>query len=431
MKKLILLFLFLSHFVFAQNKDDDYVNAQSIRYQDWVYVPTIKTPLLYEVSWELSPPVIELGSAQQLELHFDDLEGGVKQFGYSFIHCDPSWNPSDLNAAEFMNGFFDGYISNYTFSVNTLQKYTHYKMNFPTTSMSFSKSGNYILKVYDSQDKEKLILTKRFIIYSNLISIVGNVHQSGGSENFYNHQEVDFSILHTTYAIFNPFSDLKVVIQQNGRWDNALYNIKPMFVKEKELTYDYDDGSNAFPGGNEFRNFDMKSIRFLSTRLKSIYKDSLNVNHVDLLSDEVRSFKRYYQNPDINGRNLIKIQEGNDSETEADYCWVNFFFPYENAVTGGNFYVMGSYNDWKLDKPNRMTYNTRRIGYECNIFLKQGYYDYQYVFAEDGKTAADETMIEGTHWDAENDYTIYVYYRQRGTYYDQIIGMKRMNSIRK
>ena len=71
------------------------------------------------------------------------------------------------------------------------------------------------------------------------------------------------------------------------------------------------------------------------------------------------------------------------------------------------------------------------MGYEAELFLKQGYYNYQYVYIKDGKAQADETMLEGNHWETENDYSIYVYHRKIGTYYDQLVGIKKLNSIRK
>ncbi len=415
----------------GQSGKDDYVNDNYIRYQDWVYKRNIKTVQLHEISWELSAPLLEWGTEQQLELSFDDLDAGSKQYTYTLVHCDAAWNPTDLMQAEYLGGYFEDNISNYNYSFNTLQKYTHYKVVFPNNSMKITKKGNYIVKVYQDSDKENLVLTKRFMVFQNLITIVGNVHQGAAADDYFNKQEVDFSILFGGYNLTNPFADLKVVIAQNNRWDNALYGLKPMFVKDKELTYDYDDNSNTFEGGNEFRNFDMKSIRFLSQFLKAAYKDSNNVNHVDLLTDELKTYKRYTQVQDINGGYLVKIQERDNSEIEADYCMVNFFFPYDNPMHNGNFYVMGKLSDWRMNKENRMIYNYKRMGYECNIYLKQGYYNYEYVFLEDGKTAADETLIEGKHWETENEYTIYVYHRAQGTYYDQLIGLKRMNSMRK
>ena len=432
-KKLIILLFFIcsSFSVFTQTDKDDYVNDNFIRYQDWTYKPNIKTIKLHEISWELSAPIIELNSNQQLKLSFDDLDGGYKNYSYTLIHCDANWVPTDIMPAEYLTGFFDDNISSYTFSFNTLQKYTHYTVTFPNNSMKLNKTGNYLVKVYQDSEKEYLVLTKRFMVFQNKLTIIGNVRQAAGADDYFNKQEVDFSVFTNGYNMTNPFADMKVVVTQNNRWDNAIYGMKPMFLKDKEFTFDYDDGTNTFNGGNEFRNFDMKSIRFLSQFLKATYKDSNNVNHVDLLTDELKTFKRYSLVNDINGGYLVKIQERDNADIEADYCVVNFFFPYDNPMHNGNFYVMGKLCDWRMSKENRMAYNYKRMGYECNLLLKQGYYNYEYVFLEDGKTASDETLIEGNHWETENEYAIYVYHRQQGTYYDQLIGLRRMNSMKK
>ena len=39
----------------------------------------------------------------------------------------------------------------------------------------------------------------------------------------------------------NPYGDLYVVIRQNGRWDNAISGLNPVFVRDNELIYDYDE----------------------------------------------------------------------------------------------------------------------------------------------------------------------------------------------
>jgi hypothetical protein len=121
--------------------------------------------------------------------------------------------------------------------------------------------------------------------------------------------------------------------------------------------------------------------------------------------------------------------ENNDNE--SDYAWVHFFIPYDTPLAEGSFHVTGKFCDWKTDKTNKLVYNPRKMGYEAELFLKQGYYNYQYVYIKDGKAQADETMLEGNHWETENDYSIYVYHRKIGTYYDQLVGIKKLNSIRK
>jgi hypothetical protein len=153
---------------------------------------------------------------------------------------------------------------------------------------------------------------------------------------------------------------------------------------------------------------------------------------VDLKIDELRTFKPYSFYNDLNGGYLIKnLDMSTNPDTEADYAWVKFFIPYDNAQGEGNFYVLGKLTDWRLNKTNRMTYNYKRFGYECTMFIKQGYYNYTYVYLRDDKKGGDDTMTEGSHWETENEYAIYVYHRQRGTYYDQLVAIKRFNSLRK
>jgi hypothetical protein len=118
-------------------------------------------------------------------------------------------------------------------------------------------------------------------------------------------------------------------------------------------------------------------------------------------------------------------------DTEADYVYVDFFLPYKTPESKGNFYVMGKLTDWRMNKRSKMTYNYTRSGYETQLYLKQGFYNYIYVLSDDLKKGGDETITEGSHWDTENDYTIFVYNRQFGTYYDQLVGYKKLNSHKK
>ncbi|MBA3704555.1 MAG: DUF5103 domain-containing protein [Bacteroidetes bacterium] len=407
---------------------DDYYGDNTIRYEDFVYKKYIKTVQLHDETFELSQPILNLESEEHLKLSFDDLEADLKNYTYTLIHCNANWEPSGLLPAEYIDGFADNNITDYRYSFNTLQKFTHYNVVFPNNSTRITKSGNYILKVYLDSNPENIAITSRFMVYQNKVTIESRVLQASIIEDRNYKQELDFTINHSGYPISNPFGDLKIVITQNGRWDNAKTNLKPVFVKDMELVYDYDE-ENVFTAGNEFRFFDIKSIRYHSERIYNVKTDSAG-NHVTLFTDEKRDFKRYSTYSDINGKFLIEVQEGKNSEVEADYCFVTFFLPYDAVLTDGNLYVFGVFNAWKCNQENLMRYNAKRFGYECTLYLKQGYYNYEYVFLKDGATAADETLIEGTHYETENDYTIYVYHHKQGTFYDQLIGVKRLNSMR-
>jgi hypothetical protein len=424
-------FLFLFALCTTLNAQEEYVNENQLRYEDYIYKPNIKTVQLHESNYEFGTALIRFKSEEQLQLSFDDLDGDKKQYSMTVVHCDAKWNPSDLMQAEYLQGFFDLNFINFNFSINTLQKYTHYSILFPTQNMVLTKSGNYIVYVYLNGDKEKIVLSRRFMVFDEKVTVMANLRQAIGNDEQFAKQHIDFSILNTTYDLTNSYVDLKVVLTQNNRWDNAVYDIKPTFTTPTQLTYSLDDAS-TFNGGAEFRYFDTRSLRTYTERVQNIYKDSLNKNHVELLGDENRSFRHYIFYNDINGSFLIRNRDmtGN-MDVEADYVYVKFFLPFDNPVSEGNMYVLGKLTNWKLDKANRMTYNYKRKGYECELYVKQGYYNYIYVYLPDKTKAGDETLTEGNHWETENDYTIYVYHRQRGTYYDQLISIKRLNSLKK
>lgn len=407
----------------------DYYGSNTIRYEDYIYKKNIKTVLFHNESFELTQPILSLGAEEKFELSFDDLDADLKNYSYTIIHCNANWEPSDLVSAEYIDGFIDNNINDHDYSYNTLQKFTHYRVTFPNNNLRITKSGNYILKVYEEGDPDNLVLTRRFMIFQNRVAITSRVLQASIIEERNYKQELDFTINYKGYQINNPYNDLTIVMTQNNRWDNARTGFKPQFVKDNELVYDYDD-LNVFPGGNEFRYFDIRSLRFKTEYVYKVNIDSAG-NHVILYNDEKRSFKRYSTYTEMNGKYLIKVQEGlGNSDVEADYCYVSFFMPFDEPMIDGNFYVYGALSDWRCNQENLMHYNMKRFGYECVMYLKQGFYNYEYVFMKDGSTVADETFIEGSHYETENDYTIYVYHRQQGTFYDQLIGVKRLNSLK-
>lgn len=429
-KGALLLFLVVGT-IYGQIKKDEYVNDNFLRFEDHIYKSNIRTVQLHESSFEMNQPMLDFYSDQTLKLSFDDMDGGNKTYQITFYHCDAGWKQDDLMVSEYINGFYDDQVNNRSTSFNTVALYSHYVYSFPNTSVKFSKSGNYVLLVYENGNKEEPVLTRRFVLYENLINIGATVHQPLGSDKLYNMHEVDFSLFYNKYQVTNPFTDLKVVITQNNHWESAITDLKPVFVKDNELTFDFDDGTNCFDSGNEFRHVDIKSTKYPADNTASLFRDSVSkIFQAYLRKDEARTFKRYVNIRDINGRQLIKANEVSNSEIEGDYFWVHFFLSYDVPLADGNLYVMGNFNNWKNSKENKMIYNAARKGYECSMYLKQGYYDYQYIFYRDGDNKGDVTQIEGNQAQADNDYTIFIYHRTNGQFFDRLIAVKNLNSVR-
>jgi hypothetical protein len=410
-----------------QPPDNDFYEDGFLRFGDFVYQNNIKSILFSRKGWEFSSPIIELNTSETLILMFDDLDGDFKNYAYTIIHCDALWQPSEMMDYEYIEGFPEDRITEYAFSRNTRVSFTNYYLEFPNSNMQPKLSGNYILKVFIEGNPDEVVFTRRFMVFSQDITIEASVKQATNLNHRASMQEIDFTVNTSKYNISNPYRDLKVLITQNGRWDNAIYGLQPRLVQGNMLIYDYEDG-NLFMGGNEFRNFDTKSIRYRSLNIESINSVS-NGWEVTLLQDRSRQFLVYTSQGDINGKFLIKTDDYQDDVLEADYTWVNFSLAKDKPLVNGNVYIMGELTDWNLSTENKMEYNYPAGQYEARILLKQGFYDYQFVFLEDGKDVADVSIFEGSHSITENEYAIYIYHRRPGEVYDSLIGIHHINSV--
>lgn len=405
---------------------EDDTDGVRLEYKDKTYRENIQTVQLYKGEDQLSFPILFLGSNDKLQLHFDDLSGDFKNYNYAFEHCNANWEPSGLVMNEFIDGFFDAFIQNYEYSFNTLFSYVHYDFSFPNQDIRFKKSGNYILKVFEDNDQDKLVLTKRFYVIEKRVNIESNIHMATLARHRDYKQEIDFTINHKNYPIQDPFADLKVVIMQNRRQDNAIVDLKPLFVRTPELIYNYED-KNLFDGNNEYRFFDTKDLRYQSLNIDGIQIQG-GKTHVYILPQEPRSFKRYYFQQDLNGRRLIQNDFRDDATVSADYILTHFTLKRETKVPNADVYVFGELSDWDFKPEFKMEYLDSEGEYRLTTQLKQGYYNYNYVVLPNGSKKGDISIIEGTHSETNNEYYIFVYHRQNGEIFDRLIGFELRNT---
>ena len=383
---------------------------------------------MFKEGFELSPPIIQLNSTDRLSVQFDDLDPDIKRFKYTILHCEADWQVSaDLTVSDYVDGYREENIDQYAYSYNTTVRYTHFQTTFPTENMRPKLSGNYLLIVYED-DPSQMAFTVRFmVVEASPLVAAGKVVQSSRVGTRNTDQQVDFVVRLNGFQVLDVGREIKIVLMQNGRYDNLLLLSKPRFARTDELDYRFDE-SIAFSGGNQFRNFDIKSLQYQSEHIARIAYDT--TNQVYLLADLPRTFKQYSYEKDLNGRFYIKNEEHTDnSSIEADYAWVHFFLPYPALITTGTFHVLGELTSWQLNNSSRMYFNPEHKGYELNLFLKQGYYNYMYVFKENGKMTGNESLIEGSHWETENDYTVFVYYHETGSMYDRLMAVNFLNSI--
>jgi len=397
--------------------------------KEGVFKESIHSVQLYREGWKLSYPVIDLNSQLSLELSFDDIAGSVANYYYKIVHCSFEWTPSNISEGEYLDGFLPVQITNYEMSFNTYFSYIHFSLKLPNEDFRFLVSGNYALIVFEDLDEGKVAFVKRFMVSDALVNVAASVNRPVLSINRDNSHEINFNIETGSFSVDNPYHDIKVAVLQNGRWDQSINDLKPLFDKTGVLEYNY-QMENIFPAGNEYRWFDIKSMRYQSPYVKSVeYRDGHF--HVSLFPDPIKANSRYFYEEDLNGRYYIEIQEEQKDDTEADYVYVYFTLPYNFPVADGGIYVMGTLSGSEYNDMNRMKYNPGNHSYELTLLLKQGYYNYRYEFLQNGKTSGDGSLTEGNYYETENDYFILVYYRGSSSRYDRLIGYQIANSLKK
>ena len=415
MKYFLLVIFIISHFFCsAQNSN--------IVYSDTIFFSNIKTVNLHKQGWELSYPVLELGNTPLL-LSFDDLNDEESDYSYKLIHCKSNWESSGLYYYDYQDGYEENNIRNFNYSINTTINYTNYSLQIPNEDVTIKISGNYIISVFKNDETKQEVLRKRFYVIDHKVTINAKVKQPAVYERRKNSHQINFTINTQSLKISDPYADINVLILQNGRYDNKIDGFKPIFVKDKELIYDYDEG-NIFYANNEFRYFNTKYLTFNSERIKSINYNK--TYKVDLLEDESENFKKYFFHKDMNGKYIIQAKESEESYIEADYVFVTFCLKQNIPLAGADVYIYSNINNYALTKNNKMTYNFNTHKYYCTLLLKQGFYNYSYAYVD--KNTVDVGHFEGNHYETENDYIILVYYKDFTFKYEKLIGYQIVNS---
>ena len=368
-------------------------------------------------------PIFRLGDSFQFV--FDDLYGTEANYFYTITHCDYDWKPSQLAKQEYLNGFDDQRIQDYSNSLTTLQLYSHYRLTFPNRLTQFRVSGNYMIKILD--DDKNIVFTKKFIIYEELVSVPIQVRRARNVAVVEKKHNIEFSIKSAIINFQSPLQNVKVMLLQNGKFDTAITNIKPQFTIGNDLIYRYDK-ETQFWAGNEFLFFENKDIRAANNNIERIdSKGGLYNSYLYLSQARANSPYTYY--PDINGNYIVKNIGRENNEIEADYAWVFFSLSAPAFYEKKSIYVNGMFNNFAIGEENKMDYNAEKGIYEKAIMIKQGFTNYQYVIADSNGKIDEENAIDGNFFQTEDNYFVLVYYKENNQRYDRIIGKGNASSV--
>src|SRR5690606_29030536 len=392
--------------------------------QDEVMEENIQTVRLYskteDFSSQMSSPTISLNASNPLWLEFDDIAYEPDRYSAAIIHCNADWTPSGLKPTDYLSQYNEFNVDSYDYSIGTRIPYIHFTFKVPAVTIS----GNYVLKVYRGRQQDEVILTKRFMVYDNQVKLGAKIVPSSKTGDRRTAQQLDFSINYTDRELADPVNNVKVVIRQNQRWDNAITGLKPSFIRTERslLEYQLFDGSNTFSAGNEFRFVDLRYTRTRGQNVASV-KIEEDAVFAETTLDQSRSGKAYLEYLDLNGQYGVFTYDKNNHDLESEYVLVTF--NYKSDPLPQPPYVLGTLSNWGKNPASQMDYDDKMKAYRATLLLKQGWYDYQYGIKTDNGFAMEN--FEGEHFQTENEYEILVYYREMGSRYDELIGYTVLN----
>lgn len=394
------------------------------KFSNKTYSPDIKTLQVYLNDNQLDFPVLKMGSEDHVTVSFDWMSHDFRHLAYRVKYCNADWTLSELTEMEYMAGLNEVVIDDPFISMNTTFDYSHYEFSLPNDDVSLLLPGNYIVQVFDTDEPSSTLLVGCFSVLDTKVSLSGSV--DGRSVYGVNKEYQHLSFEMVFGKDFNALTEeLKVVVRQNGRHDNEIFGLQPTYVKPEALVYE-DEHRLSFEGGREFNVADFSHRYRFNGRIDRISFHA-PYYHVEMVPGKEGQGKSNSFDHDVNGGYLVN-QQDIWSAAEIDYSIVHFTFPREDPWLDGALYVSGAFNDYRLNETNKMVYSFDRKQYELNLVLKNGGYNFEYLFVPAGTKTGLSSRAEGSSWTTENEYQIYVYYRPLGSNYDRMVGFGRIQS---
>lgn len=368
----------------------------------------------------LSPPVITLGSEDAITISFDDMTHEYHRYAYRIEHCEADWTTSaELFTSDYCEGFNDGNtIEDVKNSINTNILYTHYRLKIPNERCNIKMSGNYRVTIYDDNTSEE-VATACFMVVDQRVGLQLGATTNTDIDTNGSHQQIEMKINYAGLKVNNPRLEIKTVVMQNGRWDNAVINAEPQYIMADGLQWTHNK-QLIFNGGNEYRKFETLDVSHATMGLESVKWDGKDY-HAYVWTDEPRN--SYVYDEDANGAFYVRNSDNIENDYISEYVYVHFAL--KTPPTDNDIYINGVWTNDQFLPKYRMIYNPQNGLYENVLLLKQGYYSYNYL-VKNGDGSFSPLQSEGNFCYTENKYQCLVYYKAAGDRTDTLVGYQQI-----
>ena len=283
-------------------------------------------------------PLTEEDGLGMLELRFDDLSGDYVTWEVRVVHCDRHWQPSDMHPSEYIQGFHTTPMADEEASFGTKVDYTHHQLVLPNEDLKWTRSGNYLLEVFDPAEPETPVIVRRFVVYEDLCRVEAQTGEPSDLALSRTHQEIHFSIFEEGYSLSDPYDRLHVSVVPNWRWDRAVGGLQPRFIKGAEI--DFQRAGYVFEGGNTHRFADLKGLEFTARGVARL-EERVDHFYFYLEQDERRTYDYFGGGEDIHGA-MVTYNDRLEAFTGSDYVWVHWRLDTRHPLVNRDIYLVGA-----------------------------------------------------------------------------------------
>lgn len=362
-------------------------------------------------------PIIDISGNNTLNISFDLLESEQRQLYFSIKRMEYDWTPTTIPLSQYLSGINRVIIALPEPSSATLVNYCHYNisLNSKNTELGISLSGNYLISVFSFEDNTNPLFEIPFSVIKNKVRVIVEKSMPFNGD-FTTTQSLNISVDTSNIQIYNPSRNIKIVVLQNGQWENAIILREPSLILNNKICY-CESKAALFEGGNQFYKVEHLADKVVGLGVERIFIDQ--IYNLSLFDNYNRSQKDYTYEKDQCGRQIIHNLNSSTESASTDYQLLHFTFK-SDYIKDGDLLIEGEAFRFLPYEYKKLTYNYEKKEYLLSVLLKMGYQEYKYIVkTPDGITYK---YTSGNHYQTSNEYSILVYNSDNQFNSNELIG---------
>ena len=118
------------------------------------------------------------------------------------------------------------------------------------------------------------------------------------------------------------------------------------------------------------------------------------------------------------------------SENQNDYARVQFTYVPNNNIPylDQKLFIIGAITNNVMDQNAEMQFDVKQGVYQKTLLLKQGYYNYTYLFVPEETQIPTQAAVDGSFFQTAQDYYVFVYLYDYDYGYDRLLGMRKITT---